>query len=168
MKAQPKPREAYVAIGDIIVSQNKEKLLSTFVGSCVALCLYDPVGQIAGLAHVMLPHKGSGKQHQRIGSPGKYADRAVRTMVSIMVRRGAILHRIRAKIVGGASIFTHEGGVSLFNVGERNVQAIISHLDQIGIPLVSQDTGMNYGRGVKFSVSSGEVMVSGKNGRRKL
>lgn len=160
---------ANVLMGEIAVSKDKENILETFVGSCVALCLYDIHAKVAGMAHVMLPSSGKGKMPSKPGYFAKYADQAVETLLKMMLKNDVEKRRIKAKIVGGANMFSHEGGTSLFNIGERNVQALRKLLKEHGIPIVAEDVGMNYGRKVKFSVELGDVVVSSrKEGKRKL
>lgn len=143
---------------EIITSETEE--LKTFVGSCVAICLFDLVSKVAGMAHVMLPKKSDGAKFAGKNDIGKYADEAFSYMVNYMIQKGADPKRIKAKMAGGATIFAHESETSLFNVGPRNITFLKQILQENNIPLVSEDTGENFGRWVRFNLRSGEMLVT--------
>lgn len=147
-----------VKMGGLEIVTGEKGELKTFVGSCVAICLFDIKAKIAAMAHVMLPKKENDKNYE--GTKGKYADEAFRHMVKNMLKMGADHKRIQAKMAGGAAIFSHESEPNVFNIGSRNVAAIKQILQENGIILVSEDTGANFGRWVKFSLSSGEMTVT--------
>ena len=77
--------------------------------------------------------------------------------------------RISAKIVGGASMFGQLVASTGINVGERNVAATRDVLVAHGIPLVAEDTGLDYGRSVYFHLTDGRLEVrSLKRGDRVI
>lgn len=156
----------HVAMGALTVSLDQNHVLETFVGSCVALCLFDPHAKVAGMAHVMLP-EGNKKSSPNPHNSGKYADQAVENLLNIILQNGGKLGRIRAKISGGSNMFTHERGTALFNIGEKNVHALRKFLKLHEIPIVAEDVGLNYGRKVEFSVKSGDLVVSSRHGGKK-
>lgn len=159
----------HVRMGELEVCDDGETALETFVGSCVVLCLYDPYSKIGGMAHIMLPQSDNSKKSRDHLSPAKYADQAIENLLRMAMIKGAKMVRIRAKIAGGANMFSHEQGGSLFNIGERNVLSVKSFLKERGIPLLSEDTGMNYGRNVQLDVKSGNVIVTSKKlGKRSM
>lgn len=152
-----------VKMGTLSVSSSAESTISTFVGSCVALCMYDPVARVGGVAHIMLPSSGGRRITQ--GSEAKYADHAIRTMLQKMTSMGAGKERIVSKIIGGAKMFSNENaGDSLFNIGERNSSSIKSLLEQMNIPLLGEKIGAHNGRWVKLELATGKVTVSDRSG----
>ena len=156
-------------MGQLEVSNGNETVLETFVGSCVALCLYDPYSRIGGMAHIMLPQGDNSKKLSDHPNSAKYADQAVKNLLRMVMTKGAKMVRVRAKMAGGANMFSHEQGASLFDIGERNVLTVKSLLKERGIPLLSEDTGMNYGRNVRLEIKSGNVIVtSRKSGQRSM
>ena len=154
-------------MGQLEISNGNETVLETFVGSCVALCLFDPYSRIGGMAHIMLPQSDDSKKLSDHPNSAKYADHAVENLLRGSVSKGAKMVRIRAKIAGGANMFSYERGASVFNIGERNVLAIKSLLKEKGIPLLSEDTGMNYGRHVRLDIKSGEVTVASRKSHQR-
>jgi len=153
-------RVAEVKMGGLEIITGDKSELKTFVGSCVAICLYDIYAKVASMAHIMLPKKLNEKKQTVEEERGKYADDALMHMMDGMIQLGADPKRIQAKMAGGAAIFSHESETGLFNVGPRNISAIKQILHENNIPLVSEDTGANFGRWVKFSLNSGEMTIT--------
>ncbi|MBM3904754.1 MAG: chemotaxis protein CheD [Thaumarchaeota archaeon] len=130
--------------------------LQTFVGSCVAICLYDNVAKVAGMAHVMLPKNNTTEQVPK--PEGKFVDVAIKVLLDKLTANGAMRTRLKAKMAGGASVFQTEGNKNVFNIGTRNVDAIRAILGENKIPIVSEDVGEKGGRWVIFDVVS-QVMT---------
>lgn len=165
------PELTNVGVAELKVSTNSGVLASFGLGSCVAVAMFDPHKKLGGLAHVMLP-QSRGKDSEK--APGKFADTAVSLLLEELLKVGARKNSIRCKIVGGAQMFdlpgagrTNQRGGAVAagsnlatNIGARNTEAVKGALDQLGIPLIGEDTGGNYGRTVKFNTSNGEVEVS--------
>lgn len=149
-----------IKIGGLEIITDETQELKTFVGSCVAICLFDLVSKVAGMAHVMLPRKYDDKKFAGNDEIGKYADDALSYMMYNMIQKGANPKRIKAKMAGGATIFAHESEPSLFNVGPRNIMSLKQILKENNIPLISEDTGKNFGRWVRFNLHSGEMIVT--------
>ena len=85
----------------------------------------------------------------------KYADTAIVELVKIMERYGASRYRLTAKIAGGAKMFASTGT----SMGDRNVIAVKAELQKLGIRIIGQDTGSNYGRTVEFHPEDGSVLI---------
>lgn len=149
----------HVVMGDLLVSNDEKKILQTFVGSCVALCLYDRVAKVGGLAHIMLPTRSKKHHHNRL--PSKYADQAVKNMLEIMLKKGAKVQRIKANMAGGANLFSQENG-SVLSVGTETAATIKSLLREKKITLMSEDIGKNYGRDIHFNIKSGGISVKNR------
>jgi len=132
----------------------------------VAIILYDPVARVGGLAHVLLPTEAMSRDRS---NPAKFPATVVPILLDRMRDLGAMGNRLRAKIVGGASMFGNlipPGGV---NIGERNVVAVRQVLAGAKIPIVAEDTGSDYGRSVYLNVADGAVEVrSVRKGSRVL
>ncbi|MEM2141010.1 MAG: chemotaxis protein CheD [Nitrososphaera sp.] len=156
--------EISVGMGELEVTDDKEAVLATFVGSCVALCLYDPQAKVGGMAHIMLPD--SSKDASGRGNAAKYADEALENTIGAMAEKGAQAGRLVAKIAGGAKIFAHEGSEDMFAIGTRNAESLRKLLQKRGIRIAGEDVGQTYGRWVRFNISSGQVKV-GKRGREE-
>ncbi len=164
-----------VGVAEYYVTHNPHVLASFGLGSCVAVALYDGKKNIGGLAHIMLPDSSSVSKKV---NPGKYADTAIKAMVGEMERLGSRRRDIKAKIAGGACMFTVPGAVNPRNVpgpclgmqiGERNIEAVRRVLEELKISLQAEDVGGNHGRTMRFDIADGKVIISSiKNGVREL
>jgi chemotaxis protein CheD len=137
-------------------------VLVTSVGSCVAICIHEPMNRFGGLAHVMLPRAASDSRF----IPSKYADTAVPLMVDAIEKFGGNSRSLSAKIAGGADMFSTLRCGSL-KIGQENIQATRQALQTEGIRLVGEDVGGTSGRRVSFNVSDGSVIVQSLNGVEK-
>ncbi len=132
-----------VGIGEYKI--RKTQISSIGLGSCVAFILYDRRLKMGGLAHVMLP-ESNGKNER----PGKFADTAVPPhLVSEMEKHGSSRRNMSAYLVGGASMF--QQFKENLDIGNRNIIALKKHLNEMNIPIESEDTGGKSGRSVFFS-----------------
>lgn len=142
----------YLLPGEMIVTVGPMKI-TTVLGSCISVCLYDRVSKIAGMNHYLLPFKKS-RDDNRL----KYGDTAMNDMLDLMLRKGALLSKIEARIYGGSSIF-NEPGTGL-NIGELNTQVALDFINESKIPLNHVETGGRYGRKVIFDTSAGVISSS--------
>lgn len=145
-----------VEIADMKVAKAPISLTSIGIGSCVGVCLYDPVARLGGLAHILLPDS---TQSRRTDNMAKFANTAVPALLADMIAIGAIKNRVVAKIAGGAQMFSFSHTSDYMRIGERNVEAAIEALRKAGIPLIAQDTGDNYGRSIRFSTLTGKLYI---------
>ncbi|MDR0222907.1 MAG: chemotaxis protein CheD [Oscillospiraceae bacterium] len=145
-----------VGISDWKISKPPDVLVTYALGSCVGICLYDKTKLIGGLSHIMLPDSkncGDGLATNRM----KFADTAIPDMFGKMLSMGALRANVTAKIAGGAVMFNV--ATDRFNIGERNVAAVKAALGALGIRVIAQDVGLNYGRTVFFYPESGAVKI---------
>ena len=140
-------------------------ILKTFVGSCVAICIYDEVKKVAGLAHVMLPKNNTGKTTKNTKQEGKFADEAINIILEKLNNTYSDL-KLKAKIAGGAKIFAHESETNVFNIGNKNIISIRVILQEKKIPLISQLVGAQNGRWVSFHCDTQKVIVKDKEGEK--
>jgi len=126
--------------------------VTTVLGSCVAVCLFDPAAGAGGINHYLLPYwNGDG-----LASP-KYANIALPKLVERMLALGCRLQGLRAKLFGGGAVFAQVGG--LYGVGERNILFAEQYLAEAGIPVVARDVGLCCTRKVIFHLHTGEAFV---------
>jgi len=143
-----------VKIGEFRVVNKPTILESLGIGSCIAICLFDPVFRIAGLAHILL-----GKSPKIVTvNPFRFADRAIDVMLREIERMGSKRENIQAKIIGGASMFNYEG--SPFDAGKKNIIAVKEKLKKEKIKIVAEDLGGKEGKSIWMDTSDGKVVVS--------
>jgi chemotaxis protein CheD len=161
------PVDVRVKVADYAVRRGSDVLTTIGLGSCVAIVLYDASTKTGALAHVLLPTPSMSRD---TSNPAKFPETIVPVMLAEMRRLGSgAASGLRAKIVGGASMFGQLVSGTGVNVGERNVIATREALAANGIPIVAEDTGLDYGRSVYFHLIDGRVEVrSLKQGNRVL
>ena len=89
----------------------------------------------------------------------KYADTGIEALLRKVLMAGANRGRLVAKMAGGAKMFQVSGASAVSNIGERNALAAKAKLRELGIRLVAQDTGLNYGRTVELNCETGDFYV---------
>jgi len=154
--------EVRVDMADMKIERRPVALI-TNVGSCVAICIHDPINKCGGLAHIMLP---SSSICRKKVLHSKYADTAVPAITEEMQKTGKCSFGLTAKIAGGANMFPKLKSNTM-NIGMKNVQAVKEALAEHGIKLISEDVTGTYGRKVSFNVANGEVIVRNGNGEVK-
>ncbi|MCU0636084.1 MAG: chemotaxis protein CheD [Gemmatimonadaceae bacterium] len=147
-------RAVTVRIADLAVATAPARLVTSGLGSCIAIVLHDGIARVGGLAHVLLPAAGTNVT----GSPAKYVATAVPALVTRMRDVGAT-DALRARLVGGARMFGTLLPPNAPAVGERNVDAARHALAQHGIEIVAEDIGGDFGRHVELDVATGGVLV---------
>ncbi len=140
-------------------------VLRTFVGSCVAICIYDGAKKIGGMAHVMLPKNNTEKSTKDTKQEGKFADEAIDIIIEKLNNISPDL-KLQAKIAGGAKIFAHESETKSLNIGNKNIIGIRLILQEKKIPLVSQSVGAKNGKWVTFHCDTQSVIVKDKEGEK--
>lgn len=155
----------HVGMAEIKITVAPYRLVTSGLGSCIGLCMYDRVAKVGGMAHIMLPVPTC-LTDADLG--GKYAVTAIPLLLQGMLKNGANKNRLFAKMAGGAAMFTFPGQNSVLKIGERNAQTIREILAESGIPLVAEDVGGTYGRTVQFDTESGELTVKTINHGDKI
>lgn len=111
--------------------------------------------KVGGLAHIMLPDSTVIANQTNLA---KFADTGIMELIRQMELLGANRRNMTAKIAGGATMFAVSSRSSL-NVGERNVEAVKKKLKELGIPILAEDCGLNFGRTVIFYPETGDYVI---------
>lgn len=145
-----------VGMADLNVCKSADILTTLGLGSCIGIVLYDPVSKVSGLAHIMLPDSTKIKNNS---NKAKFADTAIDQVIKDMVKLGANKNRLVAKLAGGAQMFAFNSSNDLMRIGERNTIASRNKLRQLGIKVLAEDTGKNYGRTLEFYSETGDLLI---------
>ena len=145
-----------VGMADLNICHAPDAITTLGLGSCVGVALYDKTTKIAGLVHVMLPDSTKVRNNSNIA---KFGDTGIRELLKRVVAAGASKPRLIAKIAGGARMFEVSGLSDVGNIGARNAEAAKAILKELGIRLVAEDTGLNYGRTVELHCDTGEFYI---------
>lgn len=143
-----------IGIADMKMAQETGTLVTYALGSCIGICLYDPLIKLGALVHIMLPlNMETGRKN-----PMKYADTGIRETLKSMQSKGASKSRIVAKIAGGAKMF-EVNSESFGNIGQRNIESVHTFLKLEGIKLQKEYVGGTVARTLSFDVSTGIACV---------
>lgn len=145
-----------VGMADLNICHAPDAITTLGLGSCVGVALYDKGLQLAGLVHVMLPDSTQIRQNQNLA---KFADTGIDQLIGMMEKEGSNKRNLTAKIAGGAQMFAFSGNSDMLRVGERNVEAVKKKLSALGICILAEDTGLNYGRTVEFYPETGDFVI---------
>ncbi|WP_010477548.1 chemotaxis protein CheD [Thermococcus zilligii] len=146
--------EIKVGIADYAVAKKTGTISTYGLGSCVGITLYDRLTQVGGLLHALLPESA----RYGGGNPAKYVDTGLELLIKDMVKLGASLTRLEAKLFGGAHMFSNITSENL-QIGQKNVEVAKRELKKHGIKLVAEDTGGKGGRTIYLDVSTGKVVM---------
>lgn len=145
-------KKQIVGIGSVRAAIGPAEFSAYAIGSCIALCLYDAKTGVGGMAHILLPAASyTGHENEAIDINTKYADHALQAALTQMGALGAKASRLRAAIIGGATMFPH-GDMAILNIGEMNIASVQQELSKAKVPLVYTVTGGTKSRTVKFSI----------------
>lgn len=142
--------QVYLHAGQL-ASAARPTVVTTVLGSCVAVCLYDPGARVGGVNHFLLPHHVERERSPRFGSV------AVPQLVNDVVRAGASRAALVAKVFGGASVIGALGKGR--RLGDENWALALRLLEEAGIPVLDQDVGGTRGRKLVFFTDEGTAWV---------
>lgn len=145
-----------VGMADLKTGKAPDVITTLGLGSCIGIALWDPTTKIGGLAHIMLPDSTKIRNNSNIA---KFADTGITELVRQMEALGVPRKRMVAKIAGGARMFEVSGSTSVGNIGEKNAIASKQKLRELGIRLLAEDTGLNYGRTVELNCLNGDYVI---------
>ena len=151
-----------VSIGEFVVSDRADDVITTVaLGSCIAVCLWEPKARVAGMLHFMLPESTLNEERAR-ERPAVFADTGIPLLFRAAYELGAEKKRCAVRLVGGAELATSaaEGdGKGVFNVGRRNVLAARAVLWRNGIMTGGELVGGTVARTIAMNVSDGRIVV---------
>ncbi|GAB3446132.1 chemoreceptor glutamine deamidase CheD [Massilia solisilvae] len=132
---------------------NRDMLIVTVLGSCVAACIRDRVTGLGGMNHFMLPDGGD---NGPVSASMRYGTYAMEVLINDLLKAGARRESLEAKVFGGGAVLR---GFTAMNVGERNAAFVTQFLKTEKIPLLAEDLNDIYPRKVYFFPHTGKVLV---------
>lgn len=141
----------FIHVGEIHVGARPTEI-STILGSCVAVCLYDNVQRIGSMNHYLVPlWNGNGLQ-----SP-KYGNISITRLIESMLNIGCDISNMEAKVFGGANVIDVANDNMM--IGRKNILVAKEVLKEYGIPIVAQDTGGEKGRRIMMRSDTGKIFL---------
>jgi chemotaxis protein CheD len=150
-----------VGIGEHAVSTRRDEILVTHaLGSCIAVCVWDPVVLVAGLLHFLLPDSRANPTRAR-DQPAAFADTGIPLLFQTAGGHG--LHKARSvvRLVGGAEV---AGRGAALDIGKRNILAARNLLWRGGVLLKGESVGGKAVRTVNLTVADGRLQVTSARG----
>ena len=141
--------EIYISQGEDAVGASSEMVISTILGSCISLCLWDPERKVGGMNHLLLPEMSDGVEG--VHSAGAVA---MEQLINRLVKIGAERTLLRAKLFGGSSMLS-----GLTDIGARNVAFGQAYLTAEKIPCDKESVGGNRARRLKFWPATGTAKM---------
>lgn len=139
-----------IAQGEYFVSGDPETVISTVLGSCVSVCLLDPVSGMAAMNHFVLAIAPA----ECVGLDPRYGSHSMALMFDELLRHGAVASRLQAKVYGGASLLS-----AFVDIGERNVDTALSFLRARRIPVFGGCVGGSVARRIDFLPAEGRITL---------
>jgi chemotaxis protein CheD len=128
-------------------------VVRTILGSCVSVCLWDPLLKVGGLNHYLLPRGPANRP-----SDLRYGATAIPHLLHAVIAHGAVVGRLQAKVFGGGAVLEPLRG-SGFSLAADNVAIAREELQRRGIPIVEEETGGRAGRRLVFETHTGNASV---------
>lgn len=144
-------RRISIIQGEYRVTGEPEIMLTTVLGSCVAVCLHDPVSRIGGMNHFLLGEPRHGPPI-RAEDMQRYGVHAMELLINAMMKAGASRERLVAHLYGGANIIAGLG-----TIGSSNALFARRFMETEGIAVRHCDLGGSKARKVEFLPFDGRV-----------
>jgi chemotaxis receptor (MCP) glutamine deamidase CheD len=144
-------KEVTLYLGDLYAAP-EPTLIKTLLGSCIAVCLYDPIRAVGGMNHFMLPRGDADA-----GDSARFGVPAMRGLISAVLAIGGARRRLVAKVFGGAHVLDIEE--STLGVPQRNIAFVRKFLEAGGFPVLAEDVGGYEPRHVHFHTAAGRVLI---------
>jgi len=137
--------------GEVIVTK-KPMLVTTVLGSCIAVTLFSPSRRVGAICHAMLPwQRGDGEDL-------RYVDTAIMRIYRRMCELGGERDLV-VKLFGGASILEGGEGENRQSIGRQNIASAEEVLARLRLSIISRDTGGGQGRKLLFCTRTGDVYL---------
>ncbi len=144
-------RTRYLQPGQLLACA-EPTTVTTILGSCVSVCLWDRRRAIGAINHYLLPHA-----YGACEVSSRYGPTAIARLIEGMRALGCAPAELQAKLFGGAWILAipRQGD----HIGALNVRVARELLGREGIPIVAEDVGGARGRKIVFHTESGAALV---------
>ncbi|MBZ6379203.1 chemotaxis protein CheD [Pacificimonas flava] len=137
--------------GEYAVSDQPDTVITTILGSCVSVCLYDRQAKLGGMNHFLLG-KPANDQVINPRDMQRYGVHAMELLINDLMRRGVERRRLAAHLYGGANMMSGLG-----RIGTDNAEFAIGFLEMEGITLVHTDLGGTCARKLEFMPCEGRA-----------
>ena len=142
----------YLYPGELVVSA-EPRIVSTVVGSCVSVFLWDARRKQGGMNHYLLPHA---PLHDEAST--RFGTSAIRVLLERLAGLGSQPAALVAKVFGGARVL--QTTVQNENhLGRQNVDIALEELKRHRVPVLASDVGGVRGRRIVVHTDDGSAWV---------
>ncbi|OQY34243.1 MAG: hypothetical protein B6241_05500 [Spirochaetaceae bacterium 4572_59] len=147
---------------------NEQIIISTVLGSCVSVALYDPLNRQGGMNHFLLP----GADHISVDdlfllkNETRYGLYAMEILINNLIKLGSAKKNLKAKVFGGSNMFYTRDRES--SIGSMNSEFALKFLQYEGIPVLSSDTGGHFGRKILYFPQEGRILLKKLESSREI
>jgi len=135
-------------------SSKTPAVITTILGPCAAVCLFDAENRIGGMNHILLP----GDSPARVGAgDSRYGINAMELLINQMMKLGANRYKLTAKVFGGASILSTIS--SVFSTGMKNIEFVVDFLLLEKIPITNYNFGGVDSRRIYYHTDTNDVLL---------
>lgn len=140
--------------GDFYATANPNEIITTVLGSCIAVCARDPSIRFGGMNHFLLPH-ATGASGGLPGHELRYGSYSIERLINVIMSHGGRRDQLEIKIFGGATLTTR-----LPQVGGRNADFVEGYLRKEGLKVAASDLRGHLPRRLRYFPATGKALVS--------
>lgn len=152
VNAEFRARAWKVYLGQHLITDRRDVMMVTTLGSCVAACIHDPVAGVGGMNHFLLPEPPTGEA-QPADVAARYGGVAMERLINDLLSHGARRERLVVKVFGGARVID-----TSYDIGEANARFVVDYVSRESLTLAGQDLGGTAARRVHYFPAEGRVM----------
>jgi chemotaxis protein CheD len=139
--------------GEHYVTQSREEMIVTVLGSCVSACIRDPMAGVGGMNHFMLPESSNGEWGQ-VSASLRYGNLAMERLINDIIKLGGRRSNLEIKIFGGANVLRNGA-----TVGHQNSEFIESYLKAERLTIAASHLYGHHPRRVHYFPATGKVSM---------
>ena len=140
--------------GDFFTSANPNEIITTVLGSCIAVCVRDPDIRFGGMNHFLLPNAAKG-QSILPSRELRYGSYSIERLVNAILAHGGRRSRLEIKVFGGANLT--QGSQA---IGSENISFVEKYFEREGLVVAASDLGGNLPRRVRYYPVTGRAQVA--------
>lgn len=139
-------------------------LVTTVLGSCLAVTMYAPAMGVGTICHAFLPDSSEARRGEKDPQICRYVDTALQNMLESLDKIGVPRRELVIKMFGGSSGIAVKGmEYSSYDIGRRNIEMARKLLRFARLDIRVEDVGGAKGRKLLFHTQTGEVWVKRLN-----
>jgi chemotaxis protein CheD len=147
-----------VFAGDCYVTDRIGEMMVTVLGSCISVCIRDPIARVGGMNHFLLPDSVGAAD-----APMRYGAYSMEKLINDILKMGGRKQRLEIKVFGGGNVIE-----SSAMIGDKNVKFIRDYLEAEGLKIAQQDVGGTSPRRIHYYPDSGRVMMRKINKKEEV